>query len=60
MQLGGRGMVYCQDAGQELDEQCECENLPSTLFPSCPSDIQYSNQYIKVKQVLFTFLIHLS
>lgn len=49
---GGRGMVYCQDdAGQELDEQCDYRNLPSTLFLPSPPDVQYSNQYSKVKQV---------
>lgn len=43
VRLGGRGVVYYLNAGQELNEQHEYRDLLSAPFPSCPSDISDGN-----------------
>lgn len=43
VRLGGRGMVYFLDAGQEINEQRKYRDLLSTPFPSFLSDIRYGN-----------------
>lgn len=43
VRLGGRGMVYFLDAGQEINEQRKYRDLLSTSFPSFLSDIRYGN-----------------